>query len=181
MADEPADYGDFFNKFISYYRDNYSEEHAALAENIAQNSTASVRQQRNQLREDVKAGKEFADYVKEAELELAPQNEKNLELSFKVHLRALAKRDADIIGQQINARSFMGVSPKSDPVVLQFDEYHKKNFPSIGPSPVSETLAIPIPPQYTEEQIQAAKDLLLLSPKERIKAMNEKIIARARM
>jgi len=169
MASET--YGDFWDSLIQNEREQYGDEVAALAENIARNATASVRQERNALRAGVQASKPFADYVKDAELELAPQNERNTEFSFKVHLRALARQDADALGQKMKSMKFMGVSPKNEPVILKLDEVQKGNYPTIGPNPASERLALPIPPKYTDEQAQAARQLMSLSQVERRKIL----------
>jgi hypothetical protein len=175
MADDKADYSETWNKIIEFERDTYGDECAALAENIARNATESVRQQRNLMRAGVQAQKPLADYIEEVKLDLAPQNERNTEFSFKVHLKAVARQSADELAAIMKAKTFMGVSPNSEPVVLKLSEYHAGNYPTIGPAPVSDSLAIPIPPQYTEAQVAEAQKRLTTSWKERHAAQKARL------
>ena len=163
----PLDFGDFpFDAFADEAVALLGDEGAAYAENIEANLTGSVRPQRNALEAGTAARKRRADLIADARMELTPQNERNLEASFKTHLKAMQRRVADAVGQSQKARTFMGVSPDKDPVILKLAEHAEGNQPNLGTHPHSRTLSVPIPPDMESVAPQAAK-MLKMTNKQR--------------
>ena len=146
--------------------DFLDDEGRGLAENIAANLTGSVRQPRNKLEAAVDSRHTRAQIYQAMDMDLAPGNERNIEASFKAHMRSLQRRVADAVGQEQRARSFMTINPDKDPVVLKLHDYAKGNQPTLGSHPHDLSLSIPIPPGY-EDMAPRAAELLRMTRKQR--------------
>lgn len=133
------------------------EEGMKLAENIAANLTGSVRQVHNDVESSVSSRQTRTDLFESMNMSLADQNARNIEASFKAHLRALQRQVADQVGIDQRSMTFMGINPNHDPVVLKLSEHAKGNQPTLGDHPHDQTLSVPIPPGYEDIAPQAAR------------------------
>lgn len=151
------DIADMFDDFIGDAEDLLGDEGRAYAENIARNLTEGVRQPRNALEAGITGRKSKPDLYDTSSMDLTPQQQRNLEASFKSHLKAIQRRVADKVGQQLKSQTFMGISPDKDPVVLKLDEHAAGNQPNLGYHPHDKTLSIPVPPGYEDVAPMAAR------------------------
>lgn len=149
--------------FISQAAELAGDAGRQLAENIAANLTASVRQPRNKLEEAPRERRTKAEIADASSMELQPSHERNLEASFKQHLRALCREAADRFATEIGARSFMGIGPDrtKNPVLFKFSEYRAQKGNSLGAHPHDERLWLPVAPaqQQQAEQVVEIVDL----------------------
>jgi hypothetical protein len=153
------------------------DEGRALAENIARNLTESVRQSRNALDAAVNARKTLSDVADATDLQLAPQNLRNLEASFSTHLKAMFRQAADNLGRSLKAQKFMVLTESAplggkttDAELIGLQQYADENHANLGPHPHSTKSAVPIPPGYEDVAPDAAR-LVNLTPAQRAVAI----------
>lgn len=146
------------------------EEGERLAENLGINVTQSVRQQRNELDAGLDSRYAEIDLIDASDIELTPQQERNIEASFKTHMKGVLRTIADQVGNDLAAKEFMGLNPDHEPVVLKLHEHAEGNVP-LGPHPHSKTLSVPIPPGYEDVAEEAGKRLTI---RQRIAKLGQK-------
>lgn len=160
------------DQFIAEAEALLGRDGSELAENVAENLLEPGRQTRNRLNAAIENRSKVADIVDGASTELTPKQERDLEASFKAHLKALQRGLADEVGQKLKSTEFMGVIPDKEPVILTMDEYAENRLANLGPHPHSEQLAIPIPKGY-EKYSKAAAKIVNLPPDKRQSAFHE--------
>ena len=149
------------------------EEEDAWAENLSQNVMRGVRQVSNRVKSQVQGPSTLDDLIPEDELGMSPSYSNNLENSFKSHLTALQRQVADELAQKMKAKTFMGISQNSPPVILKLDEYGAGNYPSLPRNPASTVVAVPIPDEYDFDTVTEAKKLLYKTTEERWAEFNK--------
>lgn len=122
----------------------------ALAENLGINLTQSIRQQRNELDAMLEGPNEEIDLLDATDLELSPQQQRNIEASFKAHTRTVLRQIAQEVGKDLESEIFADLDPNNPPVILKLNEYAAGNFPTLGEHPHDMSLAVPIPPSHED-------------------------------
>jgi len=153
------------------------DESRALAENIAAN--LGLRQTRNDLEASVKNRDTIPKAQDKSDLDLTPQQANNLEASFKTHIKASFRSIAEGVAQKLKSRKFMAVGGDALPAPLGFKAYTERRLATLGPHPRSGEIAIPIPPEL-ESQVEAAAELLPLTPKQRAAEIARRLKEQAR-
>jgi len=103
-----------FKAFIEDAEELLGDHGRKLAENIGLNLTQSIRPTRNRLEESPRQRKNRAQISDDTNMDLQPGHGRNIEFSFKVHLRGIVREAADRFAKQMGARKFIAVGPNRD-------------------------------------------------------------------
>lgn len=152
--------------------DELDEHGADLAENIAPNLVHSIRQQHNGLRTAIASRMTQTDVARAVDMDLAPGNARNIEASFKQHLRSAQRELADEYGQDIGAKRWVRLDPGQEPEIIRSAQHQDDAGPTLGRHPHDDSLTVPIPPGY-ESVARRAIDMLGMTAKERADVLAE--------
>jgi len=171
------DFGaDFFNDFVEIAAELAGDDGRALAENIGQNLGLAVRPARNKLEEVGFSAKKRTQVVADANMELTPQRENALQMSFDTHLRSMMRKSVARSAAKMKANNYFGLGGDAGepPVTFSTKEYTEGNWPTLGP-PKDVRVAVPIPPKY-ESVAGIASEIWALPPKQRSKAIERRLL-----
>ena len=158
---------DFFADFLDIASELADDDGRALAENIGQNLGLAVRPARNKLEEVAYSRKRRAQILADADMELSPQRENALRMSFDTHLRSMMRKSVAYSAAKMKAKNYFGLGgePTKAPLVMGTKQYAEENWPTLG-LPKDTRIAVPVPPGM-EDVAEVASKLKPLSLKER--------------